>query len=140
MSCNMAVNINGTGHSGNMGGHGFDVQPDCRCSAPEPLRPDAQVAWERGQAVARAEDLSLSAQPGASYIEANGRALYAPTGVYTSQGSTLVPVRVLAAALGAQVDWEPASGTVTVTGGSGASHVPHPFPDLKNAVLLRGPP
>ena len=77
----------------------------------EALRPDAQVAWERGQAVARAEDLSLSAQPGASYIEANGRALYAPTGVYTSQGSTLVPVRVLAAALGAQV---------TVTGGSGA--------------------
>ena len=86
----------------------------------EALRPDAQVAWERGQAVARAEDLSLSAQPGASYIEANGRALYAPTGVYSSQGSTLVPVRVLAAALGAQVDWEPASGTVTVTGGSGA--------------------
>ena len=38
----------------------------------EALRPDAQVAWERGQAVARAEDLSLSAQPGASYIEANG--------------------------------------------------------------------
>lgn len=84
------------------------------------LRPDAQVTWENGRAVARAEDLTLSAQPGASYIEANGRALYAPTGVYTAQGSTLVPVRVLAAALDAQVDWEPASGTVTVTGGSGA--------------------
>lgn len=86
----------------------------------EALRPDARIAWEDGRAVARAEGLFLSAQPGECYLEVNGRALYAPTGVSSAQGSTMVPVRALAAALDAQVDWEPASGTVTVTGGGGA--------------------
>ena len=86
----------------------------------EALRPDAEVVWEDGQAVARAEGLDLSAQPGAAYIEANGRALYVPAGVHVIQGTTLVPVRVLAEALDAQVDWDSSTGTVTVTSGSGA--------------------
>lgn len=86
----------------------------------EVLRPDAAVSWENGCAVVRADGLTLSAQPGAQYIQANGRVLYAPSGVRTVQGSTMVPVRTLGAALDAQVDWDPGTGTVTVTSGSGA--------------------
>ena len=86
----------------------------------EALRPDASIVWEDGQAVVRAEGLSLSAQPGAVYIQANGRALYVPDAVQSPQGSTYLPVRVLAAALDAQVHWEPATGAVSITGGSGS--------------------
>lgn len=81
------------------------------------LRPDAEILWEDGQALVQAGDLSLSAQPGECYIEANGRALYVPGGVHMEEGRTSVPVRVLAEAMDAQVEWEEDTGTVTVTGG-----------------------
>ena len=87
----------------------------------EALRPDAAVNWETDQAVVRGEALYLTARPGESYIEVNGRALYVPYGVHLRAGRTLVPVRVLSEALGAEVDWDPATGTVAVTGGTGGT-------------------
>lgn len=86
----------------------------------EALRPDAGVAWATDRAAVSAWDLTLTAKPGETYLEANGRALYIPGGVRLDAGRTLVPVRTLAAALGAQVDWNAATGAVTVTSGSGA--------------------
>ena len=86
----------------------------------EALRPDAQVFWAGDRAAAAAWDLDLSARPGSPYLEANGRALYVPGGVLLEQGRTLVPVRTLCAALGAQVDWDPATGAVSVTSGGEA--------------------
>ena len=47
------------------------------------------------------------------------RALYIPQGVLLENGRTLVPVRVLAEALGADVDWNSSTGEVTVTSGDG---------------------
>ena len=87
----------------------------------EALRPDAVVLWADGRAAAEGSGLSLTAQPGDLYLESNGRALYIPQGVLLEQGRTLVPVRVLADALGASVDWDPATGAVTVTSGEGAA-------------------
>lgn len=85
----------------------------------EALRPDASVGWEGDRAVVRAQDLHLEAQPGAVYIEANGRTLPVQE-VLLEAGCTMVPIRTLAAALGAVVDWEPVTGTVSVTtGGAG---------------------
>ena len=81
------------------------------------LRPEACVTWEEGQAAVRTADLALTARPGDTYIQANGRALPVPHGVRAAAGRVLVPVRVLAQAMGAQVDWDAATGTVTVTGG-----------------------
>ncbi len=81
--------------------------------------PDAAVSWENGQAVICKADLLVTARPGASYIEANGRLLYAELGVKLIDGTTKVPVRALAKALGASVDWNGATGTVVVTRGSG---------------------
>lgn len=79
------------------------------------LRPDAVITWEDGQLVARAEDLTLSARIGASYLVANGRYLYVPGGVKMDDtGDTLVPARTLAAALGAGITW---TGAVEFTSG-----------------------
>lgn len=84
------------------------------------LRPDAEVTWEGSYAAVYADGLELSVRPGAHYIEVNGRALYVQDGVRAEGGRTLVPVRVLAQALGAEVDWDAATGTVRLTSGSGA--------------------
>ena len=98
----------------------------------EALRPDAEVDWVKDRAVVRAEGLKLTARPGDAYIEANGRTLYAKDGVHLKAGRTLVPVRVLAEALGATVDWNPATGVVSVNdaarlqpGGQALLAVPH---------------
>lgn len=84
----------------------------------EVLAPGAQVSWEKGAAWVRGDGLSLSAVPGQNYLTVNGRALYIPGGVRLENGRTLAPVRVLAQAMGGQVDWSRETG-VTLTPGSG---------------------
>lgn len=83
------------------------------------VAPDASVSWENGLAIIRRAGLTVTARPGAYYIEANGRCLFADQSVKLIDGVTSVPVRVLAKALGATVGWDGATGTVSVTGGSG---------------------
>ncbi len=82
------------------------------------LAPDAAVTWEDGSAWVRGEGLTLSARPGEQWLTVNGRAMYIPYGVLLEEGVTLVPIRVLAAALGGAVDWSEAAG-VTLTPGRG---------------------
>ena len=62
------------------------------------LQPDALILWTGDRALAEGEDFTLTAQPGALYLEVNDRALYIPQGVLLESGRTLVPVRVLAEA------------------------------------------
>ena len=81
------------------------------------LRPQADISWAGGQARVEADGLSLTARPGADYITANGAHLDVPLGVKAAGGRVLVPVRVLAQAMGAQVHWDPKTGVVTVRGG-----------------------
>ena len=84
------------------------------------LDPDAYVAWETDRAVIRSDTLTLTAVPGALYIEANGRTLFVPLGVWLEDGKTWLPVRALCAALDAEVDWDAENGHVLITSGSGA--------------------
>jgi len=84
------------------------------------LAPDSSVTWENGAAWVRGEGLTLSARPGDQWLTVNDRALYIPQGVRLEGGTTLVPVRVLARALGGQVDWSARDG-VTLTVGTGRS-------------------
>ena len=86
----------------------------------EALRPDAVVAWETDRAAIRADGLEVTARPGDTYIRSNGRTLAVPHGVHLSAGRTLVPVRVLAEAMGASVHWNSATGAVSVVGGASA--------------------
>lgn len=83
------------------------------------LVPGAAISWENNQAVVRTADLVITARPGNCYLDANGRMLYIKDGVGVENGSVMVPVRVLAKALGASVDWNPATDTVSVKRGSG---------------------
>ena len=80
----------------------------------EALYPESVVTWEYDRAVVRVNDLVLTAVPGSRYIEADGRTLYAAGGVRLESGRTLVPVRVLADGLGANVYWDAKTGTVSV--------------------------
>lgn len=82
------------------------------------LAPDAAVTWENGSAWVRGAGLTLSAKPGEQWLTVNDRALYIPQGVRLEGGTTLVPIRVLAQALGGQVDWSARNG-VTLTAGAG---------------------
>lgn len=83
------------------------------------LGANVSVSWENQQAVVRNANLTLTAKPGAYYINANGRMLFAKDGVRLVGGTTLVPVRVLAKAMDAAVSWSAASGQVGLTRGSG---------------------
>ena len=84
------------------------------------LCPDASVSWSAGQARVTADSISITATPGSSYITANGRELYAGGGVRLVNQTTLVPVRVLAEAFGAEVYWDSATKSVYVESGSGS--------------------
>ena len=84
------------------------------------LRPDAVITWEGDHALVTAEGLSLTAYPGARYLQVNGRYLYLPYGVRSENGDTMVPVRTLTQALGAQLWWEASDGNVYLTRGTGA--------------------
>lgn len=84
------------------------------------LRPDAVISWEGNHAAVTADGLSISVYPGKPYILANGRYLYLPYGVQFKNGSTMVPLRVLAQALDAQVWQDAADGSIHIASGTGA--------------------
>lgn len=89
----------------------------------ELLAPAAKVSWENGAAWVRGEGLALSARPGDVWLTVNDRALYVPHGVLLENGRTLVPIRVLAEALGGSVDWNRETG-ITLTAGGGQAAAP----------------
>ncbi len=82
------------------------------------LRPDADVFWRDGAAWVEADGLTIRACPGEQWLTVNDRAFYIKDGVAFTGSSVLVPVRVLARALGALVDWSREAG-VAVRAGSG---------------------
>lgn len=82
------------------------------------LCPGAQVTWESGRAVVRAKNLTITARPGDLYIDANGRKLFVKDSVRVVNGTTYVPVRVLAKAMGATVAWNGTVQRVTLSSGS----------------------
>lgn len=82
------------------------------------LAPDARVSWRGGAAWVEGDGVSLRARPGDTWLTVNDRALYIPDGVLMENGTVLVPIRVLAEALGGRVSWNFHQG-VTVTVGSG---------------------
>jgi len=84
------------------------------------MRPGAAVTWEYGQAVVRCWDLVITAREGSCYIEANGRVLYTRAPIISLNGSIMVPVRALAKAFDATVDWDDATASVSIKTGGGA--------------------
>ncbi len=79
------------------------------------IRPDAAVQWVDGRAIVQGEELSLSAQPGDDAFIYNGRRLPITLPVRLENCRTLVPVRPLAALLGAKVEWDGETDSVSLT-------------------------
>jgi N-acetylmuramoyl-L-alanine amidase len=83
------------------------------------LYPTATAVWENDRAIVTAPGLRIEIRPGLKYLIANDRYLYLPDGVRTCDSILLVPVRTLAAALGASVSWDATGNSVVLTAGSG---------------------
>ena len=83
------------------------------------ISPSARISWENYQAVVRLSNLTITARPGDYYLDANGRKLFASDKVKVINGTTMVPIRALAKAMGATVTWDGNTQTVKVSSGSG---------------------
>ena len=81
------------------------------------LYPDATAVWANGRAEITADGLTLYIKPGVPYLEANGRYLYVPDGIWCEGNNVMVPVRALCQALGASVEWDSATGDILITSG-----------------------
>lgn len=68
---------------------------------------DARVSWDAGTGTAtvRWRDVALSAREGDTFLEAGGRILPCPLGIFISGGRIFVPVRPLASVFGYSVKW-----------------------------------
>ncbi len=80
------------------------------------LRPGSHL---RADGAMAGSDFVITAVPGQAYMACNGRYLYIPGLVrsHPETGETLVPVRTLATALGAELAWS-AEGIFLTTGGA----------------------
>lgn len=79
---------------------------------------DTTVTWEN-ELVLTGTGYTLSASPARSYIVCNGRYLYAPGQIklHPENGDLLLPVRLLARALGADLGWD-SYGVYLASGGT----------------------
>ena len=85
------------------------------------LEPEAVVSWDEASAAVTvtAPGLHMTAKAGQLYLVANDRYLYLPEGVQVVDGQTMVPLNTLAEIFCATVGWDAATGTVSVTSGTG---------------------
>lgn len=81
------------------------------------LYPDATAQWNGERTVVTATGLTLEIPVKQPYFIANGRYLYLPQGNTILDNHTLLPVRTLCAALGANVAWDPVGFSVVITAG-----------------------
>lgn len=105
-------------------------------AAAQMLRPDAVITWENNQGVVRTPDLTLTARPGSLYVNANGRMLFTAYGVKAENGSVMIPIRVLAKALGATVGWDGSRSLITLQSGSGTIQSGNSFYDADAVYWL----
>lgn len=75
------------------------------------------------------DGLRLEATDGQLYILANGRALYAPRGIFIQGGRLMIPARLLARALGGEARWDAPTRSVYITMGSQTITPDHAFYD-----------
>ena len=86
------------------------------------LDPTAKITWNNATLTASvtSDTLQFTATKGENWIQANGRYFYAADGVRIVNNSVMVPIRTLAAAMGASVHWDPKTSDITVTRGVGS--------------------
>ncbi|MDE2481161.1 MAG: copper amine oxidase N-terminal domain-containing protein [bacterium] len=90
----------------------------------------ASVVYQNGEINATGNGRSISLHVGSTQASVNGQTQYLDVAPFIVGSRTLVPLRFVAQALGAAVDWNNSDATVTITGGSGASYVPPSNPSF----------
>lgn len=83
------------------------------------LYPDAVSQWTGERTIVTAAGLTMEIPINQPYFIANGRYLYLPQGNTIIDNLTMLPVRSLCAALGADVSWDPVGFCVVITAGEG---------------------
>ena len=86
-------------------------------TAAELLLPGANVSWSSGRAVVKVDGFTLTACPGERALTYNGVSLPLSVPIRVENHHVLVPVRPLAALLGAEVSWDAATGAVSLSTG-----------------------
>jgi len=81
----------------------------------EALCPEARISWDSRRAAVELEGITLEAVPTEGSLSCNGVTLAAPGAARLEEGRVLVPVRLLAAALGWDVDWNAGAGQVELS-------------------------
>lgn len=80
------------------------------------LRPESSLSWENGEAVLEGEELPrLVFRAGEECFWCNGTEIGLTGPILAANGSLLIPLRPLAAVLGAETDWNPDSGATLST-------------------------
>jgi hypothetical protein len=77
----------------------------------------ASVVYQNGQINATGHGRTISLQIGSTQALVNGQPQYMDVPPFVIGSRTLVPLRFIAQALGAAVEWNPNSSTVNITGG-----------------------
>ncbi len=108
------------------------------------LFPDASVFWDKknGAATLQTRTLTITAEPNTPYIVANGRYL-ALSGLYPAEnklvdGTTYIPLRLIARAAGAEIRWngERRRVELSTTAGAGAIQSGDTFYDADEVYWL----
>ena len=81
----------------------------------------ASVVYANGQINATGNGRNISLHIGSTAATVNGQTQYLDVAPFIVGSRTLVPLRFVAQSLGAAVDWNQASQTVTITGGGGSA-------------------
>lgn len=99
-----AVEVDGVPLSGEEGwGHGGTSYVTLRALS---SYADYELSWDGEKATLTGDGMELTAIPGRSYIEVNGRALYVAEGVGVLDGRTYLPLRIVADATGGALFWD----------------------------------
>lgn len=102
----------------------------------------ASVVYQNGQINATGDGRNISLQIGSTNATVNGQSQTLDSPPFVEGSRTLVPLRFVAQALGANVDWNNSTSTVTITGGAnrggagGGGYNPKPRPPMNAQAYL----
>lgn len=102
------------------------------------MDPSAESSWsgKKSTLTVTTSRMTVTARVGQTYVQANGRYLYLPSGVQLSNGAVSIPLTMAAKIFDASLNWDSASGVAYLTSGSGALKSGDAFYDSSSLFWL----
>lgn len=82
------------------------------------IYPNAAITWESDCAAIRTDDFEMFIYPAGNYIQVGDRYLWVEDGMKIVDGIIMVPIRTLAEALSASIQWDAATNTINLISGA----------------------